>query len=137
MIRVRCEHLSVAELSPGARRSEYASRVNPIDYDFGLERGVEYVVMGVQLRGAGAWLYIQKPEAHALLSVAPASLFSCDWTSVPRGWSVRVLEGSAGGTELLPTRLARLEGWFERYLEGDAEVAAILADEFREERDKK
>ena len=66
------------------------------------------------------------------MQIVPGVLFKFAWTSLPVNWQIRI--ASDGDVDLLPAKLAAIEGWFERYVNGDAAVVNVVnevVDSFR------
>lgn len=126
MIKVCCRHLSLSELSLDIDITTYQDFVRPLDYDFALERGVEYIAIGITERKGTPWLYVVPADGDVELDIVPAALFSFDEAVIPPGMVVRMTTGPHFGLEILPRSLAIIEDWFERYVEGDEDVVATV-----------
>lgn len=105
-------------------RKPYAGYVSPLDYDFGLVAGCEYLLLALIVRGGGgAWFYVT-PPTEVDVSIVPAVLFSADWQRLYGGWKVKADE--SGVIQLAPEKLAAIDGWYEKYIEGDDSVISFI-----------
>ncbi|MBM0107697.1 hypothetical protein JM946_23380 [Steroidobacter sp. S1-65] len=127
-MRTICKHLSIVEATGGDRLDVYRGIINPIDYDFGLEKGGEYLVFGMSLRHGTTWLYVtQSPwSSPPDIRLVPAALFEFSAREIP---PAMVLTVSANGcdAEIVPAAVASFEHWYERYVEDDAGVVRAVA----------
>ena len=112
-----CRYVSLAEVENLRSIEEYRTMVRPLDYEFGLERNVTYVVVGVRTRRGTPWLYVAAEIGDREVQIVPAVLFTINWSEVPPGWQVRVTRD--GDIDLMPGRLVAAENWFERYVDGE------------------
>lgn len=131
-MRAICKHLSILEATGGDRIDAYRGMINPIDYDFGLEKGGEYLVFGISFRRGVAWLYVtQIPSADPRdITLVPAALFSFAVREIPSEMVLAVSENGCDA-EIIPATVASFERWYERYVEEDSEIVRAVADEIR------
>ena len=125
MIRVQCRHVALSEIRNLRATDEYSMMVKPLSYEFDLERDAVYGVIGVQTRRGTPWLYVTAVTGELEVQIVPGVLFRFDWwQEVPPDWRVRITRD--GDIDLMPTSLAAIDGWFERYVDGDSQIIDIV-----------
>ena len=131
-MRAICKHLSIVEATGSDRIDAYRGMINPMDYEFGLERGREYLVFGMWFRHGAAWLYVNHaPSADPPdISPVPAALFSFTEREIPSEMVLTVSENGCDA-QIIPAAVASFDRWFERYVDDDPEVVRAVADETR------
>ena len=132
-MRAICKHLSIVEAADGDRIDAYRGMFNPIDYDFGLVRGREYLVFGLSFRRGTAWLYVNHASSadHPPdISLAPAALFSFAIREIPSETVLTIAENGCDA-QIIPAAVASFDRWFERHVEDDSEIVRAVADEIR------
>jgi hypothetical protein len=112
----------------------YKELVRPLDYDFGLVLGAEYVVIAIIERNGTLWMYVAPIYGDVELFLVPAGLFSFDSSAIPLGMVVRQVNSKRPSLEILPSSLSRINDWFERYVDDDALVRAVINREVDEMR---
>ena len=127
MIKISCRYISLAEVSDLRAISEYQKMVHPIEYEFDLVRNAGYLVLGILTRVGTPWLYVASTSGDKQLQLVPAALFDFAWQKVPENWVVRFPEREE--IEFLPASLVAIEGWFEKYVDDDANVVKIVEEE--------
>jgi hypothetical protein len=128
LMRAICKHLSIVEATGGDRIDAYRGMINPIDYDFGLVKGREYLVFGMSFRRGTAWLYVTHSADPPDISPVPAALFSFAEREIPSEMMLTVSEDGCDA-EIIPAAVASFDHWFERYVEDDSEVLHAVANE--------
>lgn len=131
MIKVSCRYLALSELPSTFDMTAYQEFVRPIDYDFGLARGADYLVIGIVERKRTIWFYVVPHNGDAELDFVPAVLFAFDKAKIPEGMIVRMVNDQQPSLEILPESLASIEGWFERYVDEDEEIVKIIESEIK------
>ena len=131
VIKVHCRYLSLSEIPNDMDLTAYREFVQPLDYDFSLERGTEYLVMAIIERKGTPWLYVVFGDECVELQIVPAVLFSFENFAFPSGMVVRMTNSSQPGLEILPASLSNIDTWFERYVEGDESVTEIIESEIK------
>jgi len=121
---VQCRHLTLSKIADLNAIDEYNMMVHPLSYEFTLERDAAYAVIGVRMRRGTPWLYLTAVTGEREVQIVPAVLFGFDWQEIPSDWQVRI--GPNGDTDLLPSRLAAIEDWFERYVGMDSRVVDVV-----------
>lgn len=134
MLKVSCRYLTLSEVSSDFDITAYDEFVRPLEYDFGLVRNNDYQVIGVIERKGTPWLYIIPFDGDIELDVVPAVLFSFERAAIPFGMIVRLTSAPQPSLEILPEGLAAVDDWFERYVDGDEGVVAIIESEVRRSR---
>ena len=124
MISVQCRHLTLSEIADLHAIDEYNMMVRPLSYEFDLERDAAYAVIGLRMRRGTPCLYLTAVSGEREVQIVPAVLFGFDWQEIPSDWQVRITP--EGDIDLLPSRLAAIEGWFERYVGVDSRVVEIV-----------
>ena len=135
MIKISCRYLALSELPSTFDVTAYKEFVRPLDYDFGLVRGADYLVIGIVERRGTIWLYVVPNDGEMELDFVPAVLFVFDKAKIPAGMVVKIVNDQHSSLEILPESLASIEGWFERYVDKDEEIVKIIESEF-ERQDK-
>ncbi len=128
-MKVSCRYLALSELPGTFDMTAYKEFVRPLDYDFSLVRGADYLVIGVVQRKGTIWLYVVPSNGELELDFVPAALFVFDEAKIPVGMVVRMVNEPRPSLEILPESLARIEGWFERYTDEDEEIVKIIKSE--------
>jgi hypothetical protein len=132
-MRAICKHLSITEAAGTNGIDTYLGMFHPIDYDFGLVKGREYLVFGMSFRRGTAWLYVNhaaSADHPPDISLAPAALFSLAVREIPSEMVLTVSENGCD-VQIIPAAVASIDHWFERYVEDDTEVLRAVAGEIR------
>jgi hypothetical protein len=125
MISVLCQYSVLSELPAEIDLTPYNEFVKPIDYDFSLEPSTYYQVIGfVEWKGT-PWMYVT-PRDRSELQIVPAIMFLIETIAIPLGYVVRMTNSSWPCLEILPQKLSEIDNWFERYIDGDEEVLAVI-----------
>jgi hypothetical protein len=147
MIKLSYRYSTLCEVPGDFNPEAYKTMVNPLEYDFCLDPDVNYLVIGIVVRRGTTWLYVVPEnknkkiscapavllkfyEAQPLydikeISIIPAVLFDFCIADIPTGMTVKVTNNGQY-LEILPQRLASIEGWYERYLNDDPEIISIV-----------
>jgi hypothetical protein len=134
MIRAMCRHLSLTEALGESGATAYQESVRPIDYEFGLLRGGEYQVVGLREDGRTTWWYVASLSGEPYLEVVPAVLFEAVSPSACGSMVMELLPGAQPSMEIVPECFARLDRWFERYLDDDEVATRVVRDEILRQR---
>jgi len=129
MIAIRCCYSALSELSADANLDVYHQCVRPLDYDFCLDRGKDYLFFGIIWRCEAPWLYVTSMDNSPEVDIVPAVLFPFDCSVTPTGMSVKMTNFPNPQLEILPTAVASIDNWFERYIDEDDEVMEIVKSE--------
>ena len=130
MIKVFCQYLSLSELPNNIDLMAYNEFIRPLDYEFSLERGAEYLVIAIVERKGIPWLYVtSNNNGDTEIDIVPAVLFSFDNSSIISGMIIRMTNTPQPSLEILPVRLSSIDNWFERYIDGDDAVIDIIESE--------
>jgi hypothetical protein len=124
MILVRCLYIALSELSDLKASCEYKKMVSPIDYEFDLDRNTFYQIVGILTRKGTPWLYVVPVNGKKELQIVPAVLFAFNWSEIPKNWFVRITESEE--LEIVPKSLAKIDYWFEKYMDEEIDVIAII-----------
>jgi hypothetical protein len=127
VINVLCRNLALSEVGDLRSADEYKTMVRPLDYEFDLVRGAAYLVLGISTRLGTPWLYVASSAGDKQLQLVPAVLFSFDWCEVPKNWSIQI--AGDGCIQLLPTHLAAIKNWFEKYINNERVVVDLIETE--------
>jgi len=101
--------------------------VHPLEYDFCLARNADYLVFGLLTQGGTPWLYVVDAVGDTELLFAPAVLFDSNWAQVPENWQMRLT--NRGNLEFLPAALAKIDHWFEKYIDENSVVLQLVEEE--------
>ena len=128
MVKVVCKYDSIAEIPHLNSKKNYEQIVSPLDYSFSLEKGSLYDLLGItQLSNILHFYFVANGSDE--LDIAPAVLFECDWSKIPENWYLRMNSLHEENFEILPERLSKIDGWFEKYIDEDPEVLEIVKTE--------
>lgn len=127
MIKLSCSHVALSEITGLRAIDEYEKMVRPLDYEFDLVRNAVYLTLGILTRLGTPWLYVASASGDKQLQLVPAVLFAFHWSKVPENWHVRLV--GQEDIQLLPASLVAIEGWFEKYVNDEAVVVALVEEE--------
>jgi hypothetical protein len=129
MIKVSCRYLSLSELPETFDTMAYQTMVRPLEYEFSLSRNSVYLVIALLVRKGTTWLYIVLNGSDEEIYFVPAALFSFIDTSIPLGMNVKTIFNPDESFEILPVSLSKIKDWFERYVDGDAQIVEMVKSE--------
>lgn len=127
MIQVVCKYVKLSDIPNLYSRECYEEAVKPLDYDFYLEKGAIYEVLGIITISGIPWLYIFRKAEYPQIGIFPAILFDYGWNKVPSEWYMRINGPHREDIEILPEKLASIEHWYERYIDEDSEVLRLVS----------
>lgn len=94
----------------------FHNSVRPLDYEFEYTPDDQYIVLSIILRMDGnLWFYLFNREGDENITIAPAVLFDFERLEFCSGMSFNLLQPD--GFEILPTSLATIDRWFEKYID--------------------
>lgn len=127
-----CTHLSIVEATGSDQIDAYRGMIKPLDYEFALEKGREYLVFGMWFRHGTVWLYVNHAASADPpdISLAPAALFSFAVREIPSEMVLTISEDGCDA-QIIPAAVASFDHWFERYADDDAEIVRAVVDEIR------
>jgi hypothetical protein len=125
----RCTGTTLLDALSAEAAKVFEKSVRPLDYDFGLKRGREYAVLGLTIRDGLPWLYYFESEEPVSLSVAPAILFSFEGNNYENRLILNAHAAGSHDLDIVPPVLSETEGWFERYVDGDERIVAMVGKE--------
>ena len=128
-MRCSCVHLSVVEALGWAKAAKFEGMIHPLDLDIGLERGAAYLVFGVVVRSGVVWLYVFPERGDPELTLVPAVLFKFVDPELQAGMLFRESSEGPDSFELVPEIVASCSNWFERYVNEDEEILALVCQE--------
>lgn len=108
------------------KSDEYADYINPLDYDFYINKEQEYQVVGAVQRKNTIWLYILDDEN---LLIVPSVLF--EWTNEDCSSYIFYIDDNEQSLGVIIKELADIDYWFERYINEDDQVIDIVNSKFR------
>lgn len=101
---------------------DYLLDINPIDYDFCIEKNQKYYVIGAFLRGDNIWLYIFEDDQ---IRVIPECLF--EWRDIRVDSYQFYLDANQNNSlGVVVKSLAVINYWYERYLNDEPEIVEII-----------
>lgn len=108
---------------------KYKNFVKPIDYDFGLSLGADYLVMGFFVINEISNIFLVPALATNsskidTLEVALIALFSIHVTKFPENLVKHNLE-------VIPKSFAHIPHWFERYMNEEDMVVEVVEKEIQ------
>lgn len=125
MIKVLCQYSALSELSVEVDLDPYKEFVKPLAYDFCLERNKYYQVIGfVQWKGT-PWIYVTLDDISEI-QIVPAIMFSMGVINIPVNYVMRMTNSSWPNLEILPQELAKIDDWYELYINGDEKILSIV-----------
>ena len=127
MTTISCRHVALSEIEGLRAVDAYEKMVRPLDYEFDLVINATYLVLGILTRLGTPWLYVVATRGDRDLQLVPAVLFNFDWIRIPENWLIRLT--GKDDIELVPASLARIDNWFEKYVNAEASVVAIVDQE--------
>ena len=130
-IKIKCISTTFQGVNNFQNEKVYYDLVKPIDYDFCLEVGQYYYLLGLITVSGTPWLYVTSCQELSEIRIIPAILFNIDWSLIPNNWCIRLIE-STKQFEILPNKLAKISNWFEKYVDEDEKILQIV-QELREE----
>ena len=113
MIQIKCLYVNLTEILDFELTSQYTNFVNPIDYEFDLERNVVYKIVGIVVRDGAPWVYATIDSVYDV-QIYPAVLFEFSWQKIPNQWLIRI---NSKNLEILPKSLADIDNWYEQYID--------------------
>jgi hypothetical protein len=135
---VTCTGSRLTDLGVDVDLAGFASFVNPIDYEFSVHPGTEYVVLGFERRRGTLWLFVAPSVKGGELDLVPALLFS-PGSEAQEG---RLAFGNDEetlifGLDAITPALRKEERWYELYLEDDPRINALVAAEIEIARNRR
>lgn len=127
-MRVRGLYTSIQEamtFNNSIAAADYTEYVNPLDYDFYIEKNNEYHVVGRVQRGNAIWLYIFDDDE---IQIIPSILFK--WIDLECKDFVFYIGDNEQDIGVIHKKLSHISFWFERYIDEDEEVTKIVNDIF-------
>jgi hypothetical protein len=95
-----------------------------------MDINTHYIVLGCKFWNNTAWLYVvPNDKKDELIDIAPVVLFDFAQELIPSDWIIRSDPDDKKIVEILPRFLADIPNWFERYVDEEEEVIAIVNKE--------
>jgi hypothetical protein len=106
---------------------KYIDVVKPLDYDFGILLGAEYLIVGFSNKMNIPEVFLVPALATSdyevdKLEIAPLVLFSIYMNEFPNNMVVQ-------NSEIIPKTFAKIQNWFELYVDGQKEIVDIVEAE--------
>lgn len=122
----KCLYTKLSEIKGKGDLLEYNANVNPLNYDFGLNVGEDYILLGITQLNSLPYYYILSDNE---VDIAPALLFEEAQYKIPKDWVIKISPKDFKTLEILPKFLTDIPNWFEKYLDEDDKVLEIVNDE--------
>ena len=120
---VKCLYTKISEIKEKGDLYEYNSNVNPLTYDFGLNVGEHYVLLGITQLNNLPYYYILSDNE---VDITPAILFEDEQYNIPVDWIIKISPKDHKTLEISPKFLADIPNWFEHYMDEDEEVVSVI-----------
>lgn len=130
-IHIKCTQNSLGQITNLKNVSSYKELVNPLEYEFDLEKEKIYAVIGVEMWKGTPWIYVvphtRQPSDE--IQIVPAVFFEFSWQDIPYDWCIKMDKETEDNLEILPKFLASIPHWFEKYVDEDEKVLELIHQE--------
>lgn len=127
MSKLNLRYISLEEAAVDCNIDPYRPYVHPLDYEFGLWRNNEFLMLGTRERNGALWLFVAPAEGEIEVQFLPAILFSAEGDSLLT--QALSADGVRVGAEVVPRSLSGIDHWFGKYIDADRHVVELVSAE--------
>jgi hypothetical protein len=133
MIQAVCKNVRLSDALDTEALYLFSEVVNPLDYEYSLELGSKYCIIGIEIDKLLVYAYCfncfdkSKNYAYPFVSRYPLCLFDLIETKNRTNYDLVIAEGKISLQEKF---LSDYGNWFESYVDGDQKIEMAIGHYF-------